>query len=151
MGAANNTLEIKTIIEEDSEGPVGIHLNQFIGHLLVFSEHAKRILEKSGYIGSLSILINLRNIRGVPWFHFPSGYTEEGPKSILDSDATIVLEANIDRLIDERDGFVTDMLHEIFFSLNWPDVISTENHLKRLILSGYDFNFWPAPIVTFNY
>lgn len=139
------TSEIEIVIGKEAEGPTGIHLNQFIGHLLVFSEHAKRILEKSGYIGSLSILINLRNVRGVPWFHFPSGYAEEGPKSLLDSDASIVFEANVTRLLGERDGFVSDMLHEIFFSLNWPDVISTDNQIQQLILSGYDFNFWPKP------
>lgn len=139
------TSEIEIVIGREPEGPVGIHLNQFIGHLLVFSEHAKRILEKSGYIGSLSILINLRNVRGVPWFHFPSGHAEEGPKSLLDSDASIVLEANLTRLLEERDGFVTDMLQEIFFSLNWPDVISTDNQIQQLILSGYDFNYWPRP------
>lgn len=139
------TSEIEIVIGRESEGPTGIHLNQFIGHLLVFSEHAKRILEKSGYIGSLSILINLRNVRGVPWFHFQSGYAEEGPKSLLDSDVSIVLEANVTRLLEERDGFVTDMLQEIFFSLNWPDVISTDNQIQQLILSGYDFNLWPKP------
>lgn len=137
--------EIEIKIGESTESPFGIHLNQFIGHLLVFSEHAKRIFEKAGYMGALSIQINLRNVRGIPWFHFSSGYAEEGPKSLLDSDISIALETNMNRLLEKRDGFVADMLQEIFFSLNWPEVISKNDQLQQQILSGYSFNYWQKP------
>ena len=137
--------EIEIAIGRETDGPMGIHLNQFIGHLLVFSEHAKRIFEKVGYLGSLSVQVYLKNIRGVPWYHFPDGFPEEGPKSVLDSGASIVFESDISRLIEKRDGFVTDLLHEIFFSLNWPDATSSDRQIHQLILSGYEYNLWRKP------
>jgi len=109
-------------IEIQSGGPVGIHLNHFLGQLLVFLEHARRLLLESGFTGALQIGMELRNVQGVPWVSFPGGFPEEGPKSLFDSEVSFELELPATRLFEDRDNVAADLLREIFFALNWADV-----------------------------
>lgn len=132
--------------EDDPEDrQIGIHLNHMLGHILVFTEHAKQMLLSCGYQGNLVANLELRKIRGVPWFHFPNGIAEEGARSILDDLAIINFELDTSRLIESRNDVVKDFLREIFFAVNWPEAAITEAEMDRLIAKGYDYNYWHRP------
>lgn len=136
-------IEIDTGTPHGTEsGPVGIHLNHLLGHLLVFAEHARQMLSAGNYIGTLSAQLNLRNIRNVPWIYFPDGFATEGPKSILDDSAVIEMELNASLLIDSRDVFIRDLLKQLLFALNWPVVASSDTQIQHLISFGYKYNMW---------
>lgn len=140
--AYSTELEIEIGASDDSTPPYAIHLNHFLGQLLVFTEHAKRILESCEYRGNLLVNLDLNNIRGAPWMHFPDGIPLEGPNSVLDDVATIDFDIEADRLIESSDDVVKDFLREIFFAMNWPEVANTDRQLDRLIDAGYNFNMW---------
>ena len=48
----------------------GIHSLHFVGQLLVFLEHARRVLSALNYAGPLALELRLEAIRGVPWITF---------------------------------------------------------------------------------
>lgn len=123
-------------------GPVGIHLNHLLGHLLVFAEHARQMLQAGNYSGTLSAQLNLRNIRNVPWIHFSDGFANTGPKSILDDSAVIEMELDASLLIESRDVFIKDLLKQLLFALIWPDVASSDTQIQQLISFGHSYNMW---------
>lgn len=138
-------LEIEYGRGELENRPVGIHLNHFLGQLLVFTEHAKRMLTTCGYLGPIKVVLSLNKIRGVPWIHFPDGFAEENAKSILDDSAIIDFEIDSQQIIESRDVVVMAFLREILFAIDWPYAECTDAHLQRLIRAGYEFNMWPPP------
>ncbi len=129
--------------DDPPDRQVGIHLNQLLGYLLAFVEHAKRMLQSSGYQGNLTANLELRKIRDVPWFHFPGNFAEEGARSTLDDAAVLDFEFDTNRLNDSRDELVKDILRQILFAVNWPEAADTDEQLNLLIAAGYAFNYWP--------
>ena len=122
----------------------GIHLHSMLGHILVFAEHARTMLLSCGYQGNLVANLELRNIRGVPWCHFPGNIPQEKAKSVIDDLAVIDFEFTASRLIDSRDDVVKDFLREIFFAVNWSQAAITDDDIGKLISDGYKYNYWSA-------
>jgi hypothetical protein len=138
-------IEIDTGTPHGREGgPIGIHLNHLLGHLLVFAEHARQMFHARNYTGTLSAQLNLRNIRNVPWIYFPDGFATEGPKSILDDSAVIEMEIDASLLIESRDAFIGNLLKQLLFALNWPAVASSDEQIQQLISFGYKYNMWQS-------
>ncbi len=131
--------------EVKAGGPSGIHLNHFLGQVLVFLEHAKQLLLRSGFLGELEFGLELRCIKRVKWVSFPDGFPEEGPASLLDSATSFDLQIPSNRLFENRDEVAADLLREIFFALNWAEVAATEWQLQQLLVSAYKYNFWQPP------
>src|SRR5205085_656579 len=52
-------------IEVGDKTVTGIHLNHFVGHILVFLEHAASLLRKSSFRGELELTLELHGIKGV--------------------------------------------------------------------------------------
>jgi hypothetical protein len=142
MTAYASEIEIAIGADRPERRSVGIHLNHFVGQLLVFAEHCCQFLREGGFTGSLSVDVELHRVRGVPWIYFPMQLAEEGPNSTLDDNISINLELTASQLIDERDNFVKRLLREVLFSLNWFELVSTEENLQQLVTAGYEYNFW---------
>src|SRR6266478_5914945 len=136
-----------TRIDQDEQGDIGIHRYRFVGCVLLFVKHAGRILKALGYAGPVHIDVKLTSIRGVQWLYAPEGsWLSPKSGSELDDDVAFSLTTTTDELYDNSDDVVMQLLRLVFFSVDWPDLVDTVPSLERLVLEGYDFNYWPNPL-----
>ncbi len=121
----------------------GIHLYRVIGYLLVFAEHAKRMMLQFGYEGPLMVYVALDGILGIPWLYSQDGMgLYRGPSSELDEGFSFSLPATTDSLSKARDGLVRSLLQPILFGMNWADYASDAAQMDQLLRNGYHYNFW---------
>lgn len=124
-----------------------IHLSQFAGYILLFVQHARKMLQRMGYSGPLHTEIALAPICGVKWLRpsehgaglFPLAGSE------LDDSLHFPLSLTSDRWIDKADGVAMEILKLILFAVNLPSLVDTQAKLEALIGAGYQYNFWPRP------
>jgi hypothetical protein len=136
-------LPTKIILEQNTIN--GIHLHRFAGHLLVFAEHAKRMISCLGCVGPLSFDVTLSGIRGIPWLYADMGGICDGPKSPLDDEFSFSLPATSEELREQRDKLVLAMLQFVLFATNWSDFANRPASLESLLRSGYKFSMWKEP------
>lgn len=122
----------------------GLHLNHFVGQLLVFLKHAGLMLQKMGYDGAVAVQGSMHKIRRTPWVHFEGRRAENGPTSELDDDMEFELAADISDLADRLDETARDILQTIFFALNWPEM-SRPAKASDAVRLGYEYNQWDSP------
>ncbi len=133
-------------IEHHRPNYSGIHLNHFLGQLLVFLEHARMLLQDIGYVGPLLVELRLESMRGVPWIFFDDAdVATSGPASELDDEVLIETLSSREELERTPDKLAMNLLRYIFFAMNWADEADTEEKLERLIRVGYTYNSWPKP------
>ena len=126
----------------------GIHLYRLVGHLLVFIEHATKMISRFSYEGTLSIDMTLSGILGVPLLYTRGdNVMYKGPISELDDDFSFSLPTTSEALRKQSDGLVMSMLQYILFGMNWPEYASSADSREALMRSGYEYNFWPEPKV----
>jgi hypothetical protein len=124
----------------------GIHLYRVAGYLLVFAEHAKRMIAQFGYEGPLSVEVALSGILGLPWLYSQDGAgIYRGPASELDNAFSFSLPANTDSLSGQRDALVSSLLQAILFGMNWADYAGDAAQMERLLRRAYGYNFWGNP------
>lgn len=121
----------------------GIHLYAFLGHILLFLEHAREIYRAVGYNGSLIVRTLLKRIRGKAFMEFPSGSVPVmGPASRIDDEISLDISTTAARLSEERDAVAGDLLKTLFFALNWPQQGADGETVSDLINKGARYNFW---------
>jgi hypothetical protein len=131
---------------EVKEGSTGIHVNRFLGQVIVFLKHAQGMASRLGYVGPLTIEMRLEAICGTQWIYFESpNEPEKGPISELDDDVSFSLAATTDDLANRIDGIARDLLRLIFFAMNWPDQAESDAKLIETIKQGYKYNGWSVP------
>jgi len=136
-------LEIERLTGEQGHQVAGIHLYAFLGHVLVFLEHARRIYRRMGYSGSLFVRAILRRVRGKPFIYAdPYGSQEVGPSSRIDDEVIVEFSTPADRLYTHRDDVAGDLLKTLFFALNWPDQAADPGLIANLVAKGAYFNSW---------
>ena len=124
----------------------GIHLYEFVGHVLVFIQHARTMLHALGYSGPILIETALTSVRGVKWLYSPSGSWLTGKAgSVLDDNVTFSIPATSEALREKSDRVAMDVLRYVFFSVNWPSLIAGPQDIENLVRKGYEFNSWPQP------
>lgn len=124
----------------------GIHVNTLVGIVLVYMRHAQQIFRALSYSGSLLIRTSLNSIRGVQRLQSLDGFFDTRDGSVLDDEVTFSIDSTTDELRERPDGVAISLLRNIFFSLNWPDLVSTMS-FEDVIRGGYQFNNWPFPAV----
>jgi len=136
------------LMYESHENVTGVHLHHLLGCLSLFVRHADLLLRAMGYSGPTTIVARLDSIQGVRWLHGLDGpwASVRPPGPELDNDVTISIPATTEVLREKPDAVTIDLLRYIFFSLNWSDLIDTEEKLNELVLRGYDYNFWPRSV-----
>jgi hypothetical protein len=138
-----------TKIDGDHSGGFGIHLYELVGLILVFIRQAEKMLGSMGYSGPIVIETALTSLLKVQWLHAPAGIgggivaTKQG--SELDDDVAFRITSTRDALREKPDGIAMEMLQYIFFSVNWPDLIDSQQKLEELVRKGYSFNLWQQP------
>ena len=125
----------------------GIHTPQFLGLVLVFLRHAARMAGALKLMGPLHIEVLLQGIRGIPWLHFPRGFSEHGSHSELDDTVTFSLATTTDALEHDQERLAMDVLRLVFFAINWPDTADDPQKLAALLKDGYEYNMWRPPEV----
>jgi hypothetical protein len=123
----------------------GIHLYGLVGYLLVFIEHAGKMLSGWPYEGPLSIDVEVGGILGVPWLYVESGGLCQGPVSELDDVFSFSLPTTTDALRKQPDALVISMLQNILFGMNWAHYASDSSNLEALVRNGYRYNLWANP------
>ncbi len=129
----------------DQDVAAGIHLNRFLGDVLVFLEHARHTIGWSGLTGPLLVEISLRGVRGVPWIHFSHGFADTGPSSVLDDDILLVVQSSTEELTVDRDAIARRAFRSIFMAMNWAEAARDDAVLRRLSEFGYEYNLWGKP------
>jgi schlafen family protein len=124
----------------------GIHLYEFVGHLLLFLEHVSDLFQLTGLIGSILIETSLLSIRDRKWLYpqqvapgMPSVGTVRPPSGLDDAFALSVL-TTVENLRQNPENIAMELLRSIFFSLDWSDLIADETQLGELIHYGHRFN-----------
>ncbi len=134
-----------TEIDGKGENYPGVHLNRFLGQLLVFLKHAQSMVGRFGYIGPLFIEMNLEGICGAQWIFFEHNQAQSGPVSDLDENVSISISSTTEDLSTRFDGVARDLLRFVFFAMNWPDLAESESTLNDAIYDGYSYNRWERP------
>ncbi len=124
----------------------GIHLYEFVGHLLLFLRHANDLFRRTGLIGSILIEASLRSIRERKWVYArelipgmsPMGTTR--PPSGLDDEFALSVPTTVEFLREKSDEVAMEIVRSIFFSLDWGDVVDSQEKLKTLIQQGRQFD-----------
>ena len=132
-------------IERVEDSYSGIHLYSFLGNLLVFLRHAREIAERVGLAGPLLIQMRLEGIRGVPWIYAENNLPFQGPNSLLDNDVLFSLSTSAEDLQTRTDTVAIQILDQVFFAMNWADLVGDREKLRQLIRDGYRYNLWNAP------
>lgn len=135
-------LSYATSIAERGARFEGIHVNQFLGYILVFLEHAAAIMHAQGFAAPRRIDLALQGVRGVPWVQFPRGFAETGAHSVLDDAVAISITTTTDDLSKGRDQLARELIRYVFFAINWPGTADDAQKLDNLVLAGYQFNGW---------
>lgn len=137
-------------VEVDTNQPrlgfEGIHPYEIVGYLLLFVDHAGKILKAAGYNGPLSIQFALSTIVDLPWLAFQSGGVVAGPKSELDDEVIFAVATSTDELSARRDGVVAQIAERLLYSVNWPGIVSTPEHIETLLRAAYSYNSWGNPL-----
>ena len=141
-------LSYATGIGEAHEQYRGIHTPQFLGYILVFLEHAARIMSALGLSTSIHLEVLLQGVRGVPWIYLPSGAPEHGSCSELDDTVAFTLSTTTDVLTQSRDLLARDILRLVFFAMNRPGTADVPERLTALVQAGYQYNEWHEPTTT---
>jgi hypothetical protein len=131
-------------IERVDERYSGIHLYSFLGNLLVFLRHAHEIAGHLGLVGPLLVQMRMEGIRGVPWLYAENNLAYHGPASSLDNHALFSLSIMAEDLHRRTDGVAIQILEQVFFAMNWADLVGDRERLRQLVRNGYQFNFWDA-------
>jgi Putative DNA-binding domain len=124
----------------------GIHVYAFVGHLLMFLQHANDLLQLMGATGSMLVETSLKDIRDRQWLYaqtIGSGIAPVGsskPISGLDDAFALSVSTTVEILRERPDDILMELLRSIFFSLNWADLTDTEGKLQSLIQDGRRFN-----------
>jgi hypothetical protein len=128
-------------IDEDHNGTPGIHIRQFVGYLLLFVRHAGQMLGDLGYFGSVRLSIELRSLLRVQWLDVSRGnWFNARPGSELDDDLPFSIATTSETLISKPDLIVRELLRFIFFSVNWSELVDSQDKLEKLIREGHEFN-----------
>ena len=132
-----------TELGEENETYQGIHVNRFVGNLLVFLRHAREMMKRLGYHGQLMYEVRLQRILGEKWIDFVGpNPAVDGPASELDDEVTFSIFTSSDELFDRTDAVARDLLRFLFFSTNWPERAQDDRCLVEAIRRGYTFNMW---------
>ncbi len=134
-----------TEIERKDKTWEGIHLYHFLGHLLVFLSHAKRIMETFHMVGPIEIELRLDAVLGVHWIYAESNQPVQGPASLLDNSVTFSLSLSAERLRERTDGVAMDLLEYVLFAMNWASMVENKQQLRDLLRSAYEYNQWSIP------
>ena len=136
-GQFTYSCEIEYLIGGEGQDIAGIHLNAFLGHILVFLEHARTVYHKIGYNGSLLLRTLLKRVQGKHFLHFPDGnFPVPGPASRIDDVISFDISSSAVRL-DEVAG---DLLKTLFFSLNWPEQGADSSANTELLDAAATYN-----------
>jgi hypothetical protein len=134
-----------TQIDDNRSGTPGVHLGQFVGHVLVFIRHAAVVLQALGYSGPILVEATLSSVLGVPWLQAPQGMLFSHSGSELDDDVSFLVTKTTEALLEKADGVAIDVVRTVFFSVNWSDLVDKPQKLEDLVLQGYRFNLWSLP------
>ena len=132
------------IAEEYYQVGWGIHLYEFVGHVLLFVHHAGKMLNAMGYSsGPILIQVALSSIVGTPWLYSPEGTPVLFPKKAiqLDNDVSFSIPTTNEALRANPNAIGMDILRYVFWAVNWP-ALNKPPTLEALIRSGYSFNSW---------
>jgi hypothetical protein len=132
-----------TAIEGNHDRSVGIHLGDFVGHILVFLRHAGDMMKMFGYSGLLKIETGLTDIQGVQWLYDAGGWLEPREGSTLDNSIDFSITASGEDLMARSDSIAESILRVALFSMGWSKAVSTPSDVAKLMRLGYLFNSWP--------
>jgi len=124
---------------------VGIHLYEFVGHLLMFLTHAKDFFGLSGMTGAVLITTALQGISQRRWVYpqeiaagMSIGATRQ--PSGLDDAFGLSTSSSVEALSADTDSITGDLLRTIFFSADWNSLIEKDSDRERLVKGGHSFN-----------
>ena len=129
----------------------GIHLYEFVGHILLFIHHAAVMLKAVGYSGPVEIETSLVSIARIPWLYSSQFYNNLVSKqgSELDEDVRLPVSTSTDELASKPDAVAKDILRYVFFSIDWADQVDTPQKLDVLLDYGYRYNSWAPSLAGF--
>ena len=142
-GQFTYSCEIEYLIGGEGLDNAGIHLNAFLGHILVFLEHARTIYHKIGYNGSLLLRTLLKRVQGKHFLHFPDGNSPvPGPASRIDDEISFDISISAGKLNEQRNEVAGELLKTLFFSLNWPEQGADSSAIMALLDAAAAYNSW---------
>ena len=123
----------------------GIHLNRFVGELVIFVKHAALLFEKVGLSAPVELTLRLDGVENIPWVYFPNNNPTFGPHSILDDSAESTIPSTPTDLVARSDGVVMQLLRFAFLATNWPSLATDTEELRLVLKSGYKYGFGEVP------
>lgn len=124
----------------------GIHVYEFVGHLLLFLQHANDLFGRTGLVGPILIETSLQSIRDRKWVfaqQLVAGMSPVGtvrPPSGIDDQFALSVSTTVENLRENPESVAMELLRSIFFSLDWSGLVANETQLGKLISDGHRFN-----------
>lgn len=134
-------------VRNERDPAEGIHLYAFVGHILLFIQHAERMFASLGYSGPVHVETRLISILRVPWLAADAmgNLTDEREGSRLDDEVTLSLTLSREDFRVRPDWIAGEILKYVLYSVDAADLIDNPAALERLIRSGYSYNVWSVP------
>lgn len=122
----------------------GISMPRFVGLVLLFIQHASRMLAQLGYSGPVTIESVIGPVLGIPWLYNLEGWDASEAGSVLDDYVEFPIHTSSSALADKPDAVAMEILRPAFYSVNWPKLI--ENYgPETVVKTGYEYNRWQPP------
>ena len=130
-------------ITEDNQGDSVVQAHRFAGFVLLFLEHAGKMLHALGYSGPIIVNAALTAIRGKKWL--PPMWTRQLVTfgSELDDDVEFSIHTTSEALREKPDDIAMYVLHNVLYSVNCPTLVDSPQKLKQLVEMGCSLNGWP--------
>jgi hypothetical protein len=143
---SNSSVALSDSRLADLTGPApeqtSISTDEFVGFILLFVRHAAMMLQRLGYSGPVLLETTLRSIRNIPWLMGWHRAVNGFKGSQIDDEFRFELLKTTEELQGKYEATVTELLRQIFLSVN---LVQAASKLQELIMVGYDFNQWDRP------
>jgi hypothetical protein len=123
----------------------GIHLNAFLGGILVLLDYAKTINSRLGVQGPLEVFARIDHVRGLPVYGFGNGFPEPIASSRFDDSVAVTLSTSTDQLETTRDAVAIQLIEMLLYALGWGSNVhpaDREQLSDSLLREAYGYNFW---------
>lgn len=144
--ALNEKQYFRQIGSRRTDDVEGIHVYEFVGHLLMFLRHANDLFQLMGLTGPILIEASLQSMRDRKWVYaqqvvpgMPSVGTTR-PASGLDDEFALSVSTTVENLRENPEDVAIELLRSIFFSLDWSNLIDGQTKLGNLLHDGHRFN-----------
>jgi hypothetical protein len=134
-----------TTLRDGRTDAAAIHTPQFIGSVLVFIDHAGKMLDRLGYSGATVIEFAMGPILRMPWLSIGADrFLQQRTGSELDDDIIFAIQSSAEELRLKRNAVALEVVRAVLYAADMADLV--EQYGSDILLTmGFAYNGWGTP------